>query len=153
MLVTIDQPSAELNVDGSTMSANCVISDGLVTMCTKNGTLAIAWSQRCAPVQEKLKLLHDEMNTLQAPGSLSMPLATLLVTTPLPGRAFIIAGMSLSPRPSSFLPLLAALARSSTYLSALGKPPSGGLLELCQTPPSTSIEPSKPLSAYTAIAV
>ena len=41
MLVTIDQPSAELNVDGSTMSANCVISEGLVTMCTKKGTLAM----------------------------------------------------------------------------------------------------------------
>ena len=114
MLVTIDQPSAELNVAGSTMSANCVISDALVTMCTKNGTLAIALSQRCAPVQEKLKFAHDEMNTLTAPGSFSMPLATLLVTTPLPGRAFIIAGMSLAPRPSSFLNLPAPLAMSST---------------------------------------
>src|SRR5512137_47517 len=114
MLLMIDQPSAELKVDGSTMSANCVISEGLVTMCTKNGTLAIAWSQRCAPVQEKLKLAHEAIKTLQAPGSFSMPLATLLVTTPLPGRAFIIAGMFFSPRPSSFLPLLAALARSST---------------------------------------
>ena len=59
MLVTIDQPSAELNVDGSTMSANCVISDGLVTRWTKNGTLAIALSQRSAPVQEKLKFAHE----------------------------------------------------------------------------------------------
>src|SRR5512134_3615103 len=126
MLVTIDQPSAELNVAGSTMSANCVISDALVTMCTKNGTLAIAWSQRCAPVQEKLKFDHEEMNTLHAPGSFSMPLATLLVTTPLPGRAFIIAGMFFSPRPSSFLPFTAALAMSSTYASALGNLPSGG---------------------------
>src|SRR5512139_387416 len=114
MLLTIDQPSAELKVEGSTMSANCVISDGLVTMCTKNGTLAIAWSQRCAPVQEKLKLDHDEMNTLHAPGSFSSPLATLLVTTPLPGLAFIMAGMSFSPRPSSFLPLEAAAACAST---------------------------------------
>ncbi len=66
MLVTTDQPSDELNVAGSTMSANWVISDGLVTMCTKNGTAAIALSQRCAPVQEKLKFDHDEMNTLHA---------------------------------------------------------------------------------------
>ena len=82
-------------------------------MCTKNGTLAIAWSQRSAPVHEKLKFAHDAMNTLHAPGSFSMPLATLLVTTPLPGRAFIIAGMSFSPRPSSFLNLPAPLATSS----------------------------------------
>src|SRR5512139_3429465 len=142
MLVTIDQPSAELKVDGSTMSANCVISEGLVTMCTKNGTLAIAWSQRCAPVQEKLKLHHEAIITLQAPGSLSMPLATLLVTTPLPGRAFIMAGMSFSPRPSSFLPLAAAAAAASTYLSVLGKRPVSELLA-CQTPPSTSTEPSR----------
>src|SRR5512139_532086 len=100
MLLTIDQPSAELKVDGSTMSANCVISDGLVTRCTKNGTLAIALSQRSAPVAEKLKLAQLAMKTFAAPGSLSMPLATLLVTTPLPGLAFIIAGMSLAPRPS-----------------------------------------------------
>ncbi len=53
------------------------------------------------------------MNTLTAPGSFNMPLATLLVTTPLPGRAFIIAGMSLAPRPSSFLNLLAPFATSS----------------------------------------
>src|SRR5512132_3873737 len=114
MFVTTDQPSAELKVDGSTMSANCVISDALVTMCTKNGTLAIALSQRSAPVHEKLKLLQEEMNTFTAPGSLSMPLATLLVTTPLPGLAPIIAGMSLAPRPSSFLPELPFLAISST---------------------------------------
>src|SRR5512139_98878 len=151
MFVTIDQPSAELKVDGNTMSANCVISEALVTRCTKNGTLAIAWSHRCAPVQEKLKLFQDEMNTLHAPGSFSMPLATLLVTTPLPGRAFIIAGMSLAPRPSSFLPLLAALAWSSTYLSATGNLPVGTLLD-CQTPPSTSTEPRRPFSACTAIA-
>src|SRR5512134_2765155 len=113
MLVTIDQPSAELKVDGSTMSANCVISDGFVTMCTKNGTLASAWSQRFGSVHEKLKFDHDEMKTLHAPGSFSRPLATLLVTTPLPGRAFIIAGMSFAPRPSSFLNLLAPLAMSS----------------------------------------
>src|SRR5512139_2068387 len=115
MLPTTDQPSAELKVDGSTTSANCVISDAFVTMCTKNGTLASALSQRCAPVHEKLKLFQDAITTLAAPGSFSMPLAMLLVTTPLPGRAFIIAGMSLAPRPSSFLPLLAALAWSSTY--------------------------------------
>ena len=75
-----------------------------------------------------------------------MPLATLLVTTPLPGRAFIIAGMSFAPRPSSFLPLLAALARSSTYLSELANLPVGTLLD-CQTPPSESTEPSRPFSA------
>src|SRR5512134_2998257 len=108
MLVMIDQPSAELNVAGSTMSANWVISEGLVTMCTKNGTRAIARSQRAGSVHEKLKFDQDEMNTLHAPGSFSRPLATLLVTTPLPGRAFIIAGMSFSPRPSSFLPFTAA---------------------------------------------
>ena len=152
MLVTIDQPSAELKVEGSTMSANCVISDALVTMCTKNGTLAMALSQRSAPVQEKLKLDHEEMNTFTAPGSFSMPLATLLVTTPLPGLAFIMAGMSLAPRPSSFLPLLPVLASSSTYLSALGNLPSGTLL-LCQTPPSASMEPSRPFSAWTAMAL
>ena len=78
-------------------------------MCTKKGTFAIALSQRSAPVQEKLKLDHEDMNTFTAPGSFSIPLATLLVTTPLPGLAFIMAGMSLAPRPSSFLPLLAAL--------------------------------------------
>ncbi len=114
MFVITDQPSAELNVDGSTTSANWVISDAFVTMCTKNGSFAITWSQRCAPVQEKLKLFHEAIITLTAPGSFSMPLAMLLVTTPLPGRAFIIAGMSLAPRPSTFLPLLAAFARSST---------------------------------------
>ena len=85
-----------------------------VTRCTKNGTAAIALSQRSAPVQEKLKLAQEAMNSFTAPGSLSMPLATLLVTTPLPGRAFIIAGMSLAPRPSSFLNLPASLAMSST---------------------------------------
>ena len=37
-----------------------------------------------------------------------------MVTTPLPGTAFIIAGMSLAPRPSIFFPLLAAFATSST---------------------------------------
>jgi len=74
------------------------------------------------------------------------------VTTPLPGRAFIIAGMSLAPRPSSFLPLLAVLASSSTYLSELANLVVGALL-LCQTPPSASIEPSKPLRACTAIAL
>ena len=94
-------------------------------MCTKKGTFAIALSQRSAPVQEKLKLDHEAMNTFTAPGSFSIPLATLLVTTPLPGLAFIIAGMSLAPRPSSFLPLLAFLACSSTYLSALANLPSG----------------------------
>jgi len=57
---------------------------------------------------------QDEMNTLQAPGSFNMPFATLLVTTPLPGRAFIMAGMSLAPRPSSFLPVLPFFAMSST---------------------------------------
>ena len=41
MFVITDQPSAELNVAGSTTSANCVISDAFVTMCTKNGTFAI----------------------------------------------------------------------------------------------------------------
>src|SRR5512134_471029 len=106
MFVTTDQPSAVLKVEGSTMSANCVISDGLVTMCTKNGTFAITLSQRSAPVHEKLKLDHEASITLQAPGSFSSPLAMLLVTTPLPGRAFIIAGMSFSPRPSIFLNLL-----------------------------------------------
>ncbi len=80
-----------------------------------------------------------------------MPFATLLVTTPLPGRAFIIAGMSLSPRPSSFLYLLAPFATSSTYLSALGNLAVGALLD-CQTPPSTSIDPTMPFSACTAIA-
>src|SRR5512135_584909 len=123
MLVMTDQPSAALNVEGSTMSANCVISDGLVTMCTKNGTFASALSQRPGSVQEKLKFDHELISTLQAPGSLSMPLAMLLVTTPLPGRAFIIAGMSFTPRPSSFLPLAAAAAAASTYLSVLGKRP------------------------------
>src|SRR5512133_1382503 len=104
MLVTMDQPSAELKVEGSTMSANIVISDALGTMCTKNGTLVKACSQRWVPVPEKAKLDQVEMNTFTAPGSLSIPLATLLVTTPLPGFAFIMAGMSLAPRPSSFLP-------------------------------------------------
>src|SRR3990170_4633072 len=113
MLVTTENPSLELNVEGSTTSANWVISEALVTMCTKNGTLANALSQRDGSVQEKLKLLQEEIRTLTAPGSLSMPLATLLVTTPLPGRAFIIAGMSFSPRPSIFLNLPAPLAMSS----------------------------------------
>src|SRR3990172_3040770 len=115
MLVTTDIPSLELNVAGSTMSANCVISEALVTMCAKNGTLASALSQRDGSVHEKLKLFHEASSTLTAPGSLSMPLATLLVTTPLPGLAFIIAGMSFAPRPSIFLCLLAALAILSTY--------------------------------------
>ena len=114
MLVMIDQPSAELKVEGRTMSANCVISDALGTMCTKKGTAASAFSQRWAPVAEKAKFDQVEISTLVAPGSLSMPLATLLVTTPLPGTAFIMAGMSLAPRPSSFLPLEPALAMSST---------------------------------------
>ncbi len=96
------------------MSANCVISDGLVTMCTKNGTLASALSQRVGAGAGEVEVAHEQMNTLTAPGSFSMPLATLLVTTPLPGRAFIIAGMSLAPRPSSFLYLPAPLAMSST---------------------------------------
>ena len=64
----------------------------------------------------------------------------------------IMAGMSLAPRPSIFLPLLPVLATSSTYLSSLGNLPSGTLL-LCQTPPSTSIEPSRPFSACTAMAL
>ena len=132
------------------MSANCVISDGLVTRCTKNGTAAIALSQRSAPVQEKLKFAHEQITTLAAPGSFSMPFAMLLVTTPLPGRAFIIAGMSLAPRPSSFLNLPAPLAMSSRYASDFGNAAIGTLLD-CQTPPSTSIEPSRPLSACTAI--
>ena len=102
----IEKPSLELCVAGSTTSANWVISEALVTMWTKNGTLASARSQRDGSVHEKLKLLQEEISTLTAPGSLSMPLAMLLVTTPLPGRAFIIAGMSLSPRPSIFLCLL-----------------------------------------------
>src|SRR5512139_440118 len=112
MLVITDMPSLAFIVAGSTMSANCVISDALVTMWTKNGTAASALSQRDGSVQEKLKLLQDEISTLTAPGSFNMPLAMLLVTTPLPGRAFIIAGMSLAPRPSTFLPLLAAFAMS-----------------------------------------
>src|SRR3990172_10333923 len=115
MLVTMEKPSVELNVEGSTTSANCVISEAWVTMWTKNGTLASALSQRDGSVAEKLKLLQELSNTLTAPGSLSMPLATLLVTTPLPGRAFIIAGMFFSPRPSIFFCLLAALAMLSTY--------------------------------------
>src|SRR3972149_2045841 len=105
----MEKPSLVLCVAGSTMSANCVIADALVTMCTKNGTAANALFQRDGSVAEKLKLLQVESSTLTAPGSFSMPLATLLVTTPLPGFAFIIAGISLAPRPSSFLSLLAAL--------------------------------------------
>ncbi len=97
--------SAGANVAGSTMSANWVISAALVTICTKKGILAIALSQRWAPVAEKLKLLQVLMNTLMASGFFSSPLATLLVTTPLPGLAFIMAGMSLAPRPSSFFSL------------------------------------------------
>src|SRR3989338_9669805 len=130
MLVMIYSPSLLLKVEGSTTSANWVISDGLVTMCAKNGTRARAWSQRFGSVQEKLKLFEDASSTFTAPGSLSMPLATLLVTTPLPGLAPIIAGMLLSPRMSIFLCLDAALATSSTYLSLLGNRP-GGTLELC----------------------
>src|SRR3990167_3119093 len=152
MFVTTDQPSTELKVEGSTMSANCVISEALGTMCTKNGTLAIALSQRSAPVHEKLKLFQDASITFTAPGSFSMPLATLLVTTPLPGLAPIIAGMFLSPRMSIFLCLDAALATSSTYLSLLGNRPVG-TLELCHTPPSASTEPTRPLSACTIMAV
>ena len=45
-------------VAGNTMSANWVISDGLVTMCAKNGTFANAFSQRAAPVHEKGKLFQ-----------------------------------------------------------------------------------------------
>ena len=81
-----------------------------------------------------------------------MPLATLLVTTPLPGRAFIIAGMSLAPRPSSLLELAGALGDVVEERVGLGNLPIGTLLELCQTPPSTSIEPSRPFRACTAIA-
>src|SRR5512139_1988630 len=131
MLVMIEKPSLELCVAGRTMSANWVISEAFVTMWTKNGTFASALSQREGSVQEKLKLLQDEISTLQAPGSLSMPLAMLFVTTPLPGRAFIIAGMSFSPRPSIFLNLPAFFATSSTYASDLGNLPSA-TLELCQ---------------------
>src|SRR5215207_6763980 len=105
MLVMTDMPSVVLNVAGSTTSANCVISDALVTMWTKNGTAASALSQRVGSVQEKLKLLQEDMSTFTAPGSLSIALGMLFVTTPLPGRAFIIAGMSLAPRPSTFLNL------------------------------------------------
>src|SRR3989304_8247 len=113
MLVTTENPSLELKVAGSTMSANGVISEALVTMWAKNGTAASALSQRDGSVQEKLKLLQELSSTLTAPGSPSMPLAMLLVTTPLPGRAFIIAGMSLAPRPSIFFCLPADFARSS----------------------------------------
>src|SRR3990172_455347 len=113
MLVTTENPSLELNVEGSTTSANWVISEALVTMCAKNGTAASALSQRDGSVQEKLKLLQELISTLTVPGSLSIPLATLLVTTPLPGLAFIIAGMSFAPRPSIFFCLPAALATSS----------------------------------------
>src|SRR3970282_3058314 len=113
MWVTTEKPSLELYVDGSTMSANWVISEALVTMCAKNGTAAKALSQRDGSVHEKLKLLHELSSTLTAPGSLSIPLATLLVTTPLPGLAFIIAGMSFSPRPSIFFCLPAALRMRS----------------------------------------
>src|SRR3990170_7770532 len=137
MLVTTEKPSLELYVDGSTMSANWVISDALVTMCAKNGTAASALSQRDGSVHEKLKLLHELSSTLTAPGSLSMVLAMLLVTTPLPGLAFIIAGMSFAPRPSIFFCLPAALATSSRYASDFGNAPIG-TLELCSVPPSTS---------------
>src|SRR3989304_160482 len=113
MLVITDIPSLLLCVEGSTTSANWVISEALVTMWTKNGTLARALSQRDGFVHEKLKLLQELSSTLTAPGSLSIPLATLLVTTPLPGLAYIIAGLSLSPRPSIFFCLPAALATSS----------------------------------------
>src|SRR3970040_145685 len=131
MLVMMENPSLELNVAGSTTSANCVISAACVTMWTKNGTLASALSQRDGSVHEKLKLLQEEMSTLTAPGSLSMPLATLLVTTPLPGLAFIIAGMSLAPRPSTFFCLPAALAPSSRKVADFGNAPIGNL-ELCK---------------------
>src|SRR3970282_2650663 len=127
MVVTTETPSLELNVAGSTTSANWVISEALVTMWAKNGTAASALSQRDGSVAEKLKLLQEESSTLTAPGSLSMPLATLLVTTPLPGLAFIIAGMSFAPRPSIFLCLPAALAMASGYASDFGHASLGEL--------------------------
>src|SRR4030065_988691 len=105
MLVMMESCAAGAKVAGSTMSANWVISEALVTIWTKKGTLAMALSQRSAPVQEKLKLLQELMKTLMASGFFSRPLATLLVTTPLPGFPLIMAGMSLAPRPSSFFPL------------------------------------------------
>src|SRR4030066_2163103 len=101
MLVMIEKPSLELCVAGSTTSANWVISEALVTMCTKNGTAASALSQRDGSVQEKLKLLQELISTLTVPGSLSIPLATLLVTTPLPGLAPIIAGVGFAARPEN----------------------------------------------------
>ena len=113
LLEMTDSPSLELNVDGNTTSANCVISEALVTMWTKNGTLDMAWSQRAGSVQEKLKLDQELINTLTACGSFSMVLAILFITTPLPGLAFIMAGMSFSPRPSIFLPLPYFLVVSS----------------------------------------
>src|SRR5512133_1783903 len=104
MLVMMESFSVGPKVAGMTMSANWDISEALVTMWTKNGILANAFSQRCVPVAEKAKLLQVLIKTLMASGFLSRPLATLLVTTPLPGLALIMAGISLAPRPSSFLP-------------------------------------------------
>src|SRR5512145_2625110 len=81
MLAMMENFSVGAKVAGRTMSANWVISEALVTMWTKNGTVAMALSQRCAPVQEKLKLLQVLMKIWQADGSFRMPSATALVTT------------------------------------------------------------------------
>ena len=103
-------------------------------------------------------MLQVLRNTLMAPGSFSKVVGHVVgdhighaLSVSTPSLVFFskpprMAGMSLAPRPSIFLPWPWCLAISSINASGLGNF-STGALELCMTPPSVSMEPRMPFSA------